>query len=435
MSLFQIIGALLGLTAALAYLNERHLHLPIPIGVTLGGLVTSVVLLLVGALGPERRWLSELLAHIDFQQMLLHGLLGILLFAGALEVDLEDLMRVRIPVLVLSIVSTTVSTLVVGTALWELLRAMGHGIPYLWALLFGALISPTDPIAVMGLLADAGAPRELSTLITGESLFNDGVAVVLFTIVLGLVTGGEGASAGAVARLFLQEAVGGMAYGLALGAAAYHFLRRVDEPTTEILITVAVTTAGYALADRIGTSGPLAMVVAGLLVGNRGRMLAMSEGTRKRLDNFWVVLDQILNALLFVLIGLQILVLPVRSSWLLVGALTIPLLLGARLVSVWVPMRFLPIRDEFGPYATRVLTWGGLRGGIAIALALSLPRGGERPVFVVVTYVVVVFSILVQGLTIKRVARGAGLLPLRLFGSGARERDGAGLTREPTERT
>ncbi len=416
MSLFEIIGTLFALTAALAYVNERHLHLPIPIGVTLGGLVTSLVLLLVGALAPERRWLTDLLAHIDFEQMLLEGLLGVMLFAGALEVNLEDLMKVRSPVLVLSLVSTVVSTLVVGTAFWALLHAIHHGIPYLWALLFGALISPTDPIAVMGLLADAGAPRELSTLVTGESLFNDGVAVVLFTIVLGLVTGGTGASAGAAAALFLEEAVGGVVYGLALGWIAYHFLRRVDEPTTEILITVAMTTAGYALADRIGTSGPLAMVVAGLLVGNHGRVFAMSDATRQRLDNFWVVLDQILNALLFVLIGLQVLVLPVRASWLIVGALTIPLLLGARLVSVWVPMRFLPIRREFGPYATRVLTWGGLRGGIAIALALSLPRGGERPVLLVATYVVVVFSILVQGLTIKRVAQGASLLPRRLFG-------------------
>ncbi len=418
MSLFEIIGALLALTAALAYVNERHFHLPISIGVTLGGLVTSLVLLLVAGLAPERQWLTGLLAHIDFEKVFLEGLLGILLFAGALEVDLEELMRVRTPVLVLSIVGTLLSTLVVGTAAWELLRILGLGIPFLWALLFGALISPTDPIAVMGLLSDAGAPSELSTLITGESLFNDGVAVVLFTIVLGLVTGEHGASVLAAGRLFLEEAVGGVIYGLGLGWAAYYFLRRVDEPTTEILVTVAVTTAGYALANRIGTSGPLAMVVAGLLVGNHGRMFAMSEGTRERLDNFWIVLDQILNALLFVLIGLEVLILPVRASWLVAGALAIPLILGARLLSVYVPMRFLPIRPELGPYAIRVLTWGGLRGGIAIALALSLPVGGERGLLLLITYVVVVFSILVQGLTIKRVARGASLLPSRVLEDG-----------------
>ncbi len=415
MSLFEVIGTLLTLTAALAYLNERHLHLPTPIGVTMGGLLTSLALLLVGALAPERRWLTGLLSHIDFEQVLLEGLLGILLFAGALEVDLEDLTKVRGPVLILSVVGTALSTLIVGTAVWALLNAIGLPMPYLWALLFGALISPTDPIAVMGLLSDAGASPELSTLITGESLFNDGVAVVLFAIVLGLVTGGQGASATAIARLFLEEAVGGMAYGLALGWVAYYFLRRVDEPTTEILITVAVTTAGYALANRIGTSGPLAMVVAGLLIGNRGRMFAMSASTQQRLENFWIVLDQILNALLFVLIGLEVLVVPTRASWLLAGALTIPLLLGARLLSVYLPIRFLPIRKELGPYAIRVLTWGGLRGGIAIALALSLPPGHPRSVFLVITYVVVVFSILVQGLTIKRVARGASLLPERVL--------------------
>lgn len=415
MSLFEIVGALLALTAALAYVNERHFHLPVPIGVTLGGLVTSLVLLLVGALAPERRWLTGLLAHVDFEQVLLEGLLGILLFAGALKVDLETLMTVRLPVLVLAIAGTLLSTLVIGTASWELLRLVGLPIPYLWALLFGALISPTDPIAVMGLLSDAGASRELSTLITGESLFNDGVAVVLFTIVLGLVTGGHGASALEAGRLFLEEAVGGVVYGLALGWIAYRFLRRVDEPTTEILITVAVTTAGYALADRIGTSGPLAMVVAGLMVGNHGRMFAMSAGTRERLDNFWVVIDEILNALLFVLIGLEVLLLPVRGSWLAAGLLAIPLVLGARLISVWLPMRFLPIRESLGPYALRVLTWGGLRGGIAIALALSLPAAPERGLLLLVTYVVVVFSILVQGLTIQRVARGASLLPGRVL--------------------
>lgn len=415
MSLFEIVGALLALTATLAYVNERHLHLPTPIGVTLGGLVTSLVLLLVGGLAPERQWLTGLLAHVDFEQVLLEGLLGILLFAGALKVDLETLMSVRLPVLVLAVAGTVLSTFVIGTVGWELLRLVGVPIPYLWALLFGALISPTDPIAVMGLLSDAGAPHELSTLITGESLFNDGVGVVLFTIVLGLVTGGRGASAPEAGRLFLEEAVGGVAYGLALGWIAYHFLRRVDEPTTEILITVAVTTAGYALAGRIGTSGPLAMVVAGLMVGNRGRLLAMSAGTRERLDNFWVVVDEILNALLFVLIGLEVLLLPVRGSWLAAGVLAVPLVLGARLVSVWLPMRLLPIRKALGPYALRVLTWGGLRGGIAIALALSLPAAPARGLLLLITYVVVVFSILVQGLTIQRVARGASLLPGRVL--------------------
>ena len=407
MSLFEIVGVLLALTAGLAYVNERHLHLPPPIGVTLGGLVTSLALLLVAGLAPERLWLTGFLAHVDFEKVLLEGLLGILLFAGSLEVDLQDLVEVRGPVLVLSIAGTVLSTLIVGTAAWGLLRLTGLPIPYLWALLFGALISPTDPIAVMGILKDAGAPRELATLITGESLFNDGVAVVLFTIVLGLVTGVHAPSVVEAGRLFLEEAVGGVAYGLVLGWAAFWLLRRVDEPMTEILITVAVTTAGYALANRLGTSGPLAMVVAGLLVGNQGRMFAMSEGTRERLDNFWIVLDQILNALLFVLIGLEVLVLPVGGSRLWVAFAAVPLVLGARLVSVWLPVRLMAFRRSFASYTVRILTWGGLRGGIAIALALSVPAGRERPILVLMTYVVVVFSILVQGLTVKGLAARA----------------------------
>ncbi len=405
MSLFEIVGALLALTAGLAYVNERHLHLPAPIGVTLGGLVTSLALLLIGALGPERRWLTGILAHVNFEQVLLEGLLGILLFAGSLGVDLDELIRLRGPVLVLSVAGTLLSTLLVGTAAWCVLRVAGLGIPYLWALLFGALISPTDPVAVMGLLRSTGASRELSTLISGESLFNDGVAVVLFAILLGLVTGGQDASALEAGRLFLREAVGGSLYGLAIGWVAYYFLRRVDEPTTEILITVAVTTAGYSLANRIGVSGPLAMVLAGLLVGSRGRAFAMSEATRMRLDNFWTVVDEILNALLFVLIGLEVLLLPVRPSWLAVALAMVPLILVIRFVTVWIPVRLLAIRRQFGPSTVRMLTWGGLRGGIAIALALSLPTGEERRLLLLLTYVVVVFSILVQGLMVRRIVR------------------------------
>jgi CPA1 family monovalent cation:H+ antiporter len=300
-----------------------------------------------------------------------------------------------------------ISTFIVGAVMYFGLEAAGHPIPFIWALAFGALISPTDPIAVLGILKGAGAAKSLETKITGESLFNDGVAVVVFLVLLGIATGSHDAAAGTILFLFMQEAVGGVVYGLAIGALAYWMLKQVDEYSVEVLITLALTTGGYALAERLHLSAPIAIVVAGLLIGNHGRSLAMSDRTREHLDTFWELIDEILNAVLFVLIGMEVLVLAYRDEYLYAGILAIPIALFARLVAVGVPIGLIRRYRDFSPMVVTILTWGGLRGGISVALALSLPTGQIRDTLVTVTYVVVVFSILVQGLSIGPLVRYA----------------------------
>ncbi len=282
---------------------------------------------------------------------------------------------------------------------------MGLDIPFIYCLVFGALISPTDPIAVLGILKQAEAPKTLATKITGESLFNDGVAVVVFLVVAGIAAGGGEVTPGEVAMLFAQEAPGGVLFGLIAGGLAYWMLKSVDNYQVEVLITLALTTGGYALAEVLHLSAPIAIVVAGLLIGNHGRLLAMSTHTRQHLDTFWELVDEILNAVLFVLIGLEVLILALREEYLLAGLLAIPIVLLARFISVGLPIGLMRRFRRFSPNVVQILTWGGLRGGISVALALSLPASEIRDTLVVVTYSVVVFSILVQGLTIGRLVR------------------------------
>jgi len=299
-----------------------------------------------------------------------------------------------------------ISTFIVGTLLWLVVRLVGIDLPYVWALVFGALISPTDPIAVLSILRSADAPAELESMIIGESLFNDGVGVVVFTMVAGLVTAhGHRVSAAEMAELFAVEALGGVVFGLGLGWIAYRMLRGVDDHTVEILITLALVAGGYALAGALGTSGPIAMVVAGLFIGNHGRRFGMSDSSREHLDTFWELTDEILNALLFVMIGLEVLVLDLEPAYLAAGAMAIPLVLGSRLVSVGIPVTALRVFRSFPRGTVPLMTWGGIRGGISIALALSLPPSAQREIVVVVTYVVVIFSILVQGLSVGRAVR------------------------------
>ena len=268
-----------------------------------------------------------------------------------------------------------------------------------------ALISPTDPIAVMGILRNAKAPKRLETMIIGESLFNDGVGVVVFTVVLGIAAAGHDVSMVEVGKLFAEEAVGGVILGLVLGAIAFWMLRQVDDYSVEVLITLALVMGGYSLALALHTSGPLAMVVAGLFIGNQGRRLAMSDSTREHLDTFWELVDEILNAVLFVLIGLEVLILAFTGTIFAAGVIAIPLVLACRFACVSLPVLVMRSRREFSPGVIRVLTWGGLRGGISVALALSIPAGPERDIILPVTYAVVVFSILVQGLTIGPLVR------------------------------
>ena len=404
MDLFHLFALLTTLAAVFSWLNHRTLRLPTTIGLMLIALLFSLGLIALGALGNGlERDAERLLEAIDFDDTLLHGMLGALLFAGALHVNLNDLASQKRVITLLASVGVVSSTLIVGGGAWWIFTALGFEIALLPCLLFGALISPTDPVAVIGVLKRVAVPKTLETKIAGESLFNDGVAVVVFLVLLGLTTGEQPASAGGIARLLLQEVLGGLAFGLAIGWLAYRMLSTVDQYEVEILITLAIVTGGYAAAQRLHVSGPLAMVVAGLLIGNHGRSFAMSERTRERLDSFWELVDELMNALLFMLIGFELLVVRFDGRFLLAGLLMIPLVLGARFVSVGVPVTLLRRWRRFTPHAVKILVWGGLRGGISVALALSLPPSPERELLVTATYIVVAFSIIVQGLSLERV--------------------------------
>jgi CPA1 family monovalent cation:H+ antiporter len=405
MALFQSFALVLTITALFGFVNERWIKLPVPIGVTLVALVTSLGLLLFRDTALTH-WAQGFLDSLNFGTLVLQGLLSYLLFAGSLHVNLEDLSQQGWPILVLATVGVVISTAVVGLLAYLGARLLGYPLPLSWAFVFGALISPTDPIAVLGILRRLKVRRDVETLIVGESLFNDGVGVVVFLAALNVALaagGGHGESSGAL-MLFVREALGGLALGFVLGVVTYLLLRAVDQYSVEVLLTLALVSGGYALADATHMSGPLAMVVAGLFIGNRGRMLAMSDTTREHLDTFWELIDEMLNAILFVLIGLEILVLAKGYPWPM-ALLTIPLVLAARLVSAGAAITTLRARRHFPAWTVRTMVWGGLRGGISVALALSLPPGQVRDLIVSMTYAVVVFSILVQGLTVSRVAR------------------------------
>jgi CPA1 family monovalent cation:H+ antiporter len=348
---------------------------------------------------------AAILDRVDFDRTVLHGLLAFLLFAGALHVDLNDLAKQKLIIASLATVGVITSTFIVGVLMSGVLHLVGLPMPFMYCLLFGALISPTDPIAVLGILKSARVPKSLELKITGESLFNDGIGVVVFLVLLEIVTGTHEVTAASVAVLFLQEAVGGAVFGLASGLLAYAMLRSINNYQVEVLITLALVTGTYALAGSLHLSGPIAIVVAGLLIGNHGRTLAMSDQTREHLDTFWELTDEVLNAVLFVLIGLEVLVLSFTVSYLVAAALAVVVVLFSRFVSVSIPVAVLRRVREFSPNVVGILTWGCLRGGISVALALSLPRSPEREVIVAITYSVVVFSILVQGLTIGPLMR------------------------------
>jgi len=407
-AILDIAAVLVSTAAVLSFLNYRFVRLPSAIGLMLIALMLSLGLILVGELGLAgvEQAAERFVAGIDFNVTLMHGMLSFLLFAGALHVNLDDLAEQRWLVGLLATVGTLSSTFVVGGMFWVLCQLFGFQIDFVYCLLFGALISPTDPIAVLGILKSAGAPKSLETKITGESLFNDGIGVVVFVVLLQAATGGEGGfSLGSAGLLLLEEAVGGVVFGLLLGALGYWMLCRVDDYTVEVLITLAMVMGGYALALALHTSGPIAIVVAGLWIGNHGRRLAMSEKTREHLDTFWELIDEILNTVLFVLIGLELLVLTFTGKVIVAGLIAIPLVLLARFVCVGTPVAIMRRKREFSPGAIRVMVWGGLRGGISVALALSIPAGPERDLILPITYCIVVFSILVQGLTVGKLVQ------------------------------
>ena len=401
MTMFQGAGALFALVAVFGYVNHRFVKLPDTLGITAVGLFACLCMSIIGTFHPAATAQAQALARqVDFSDVVFHGLLSLLLFAGSLHVDLSKMRRQKLAVLLLATVGVLISTAVVGGGFYLVTELLGHPISLMWCLVFGALISPTDPIAVLSVLKNAGASEVVETKIAGEALFNDGTAVVAFVTLVGLASGATEFSAGAVSLTLAREVLGALALGVALGWGASLMLRTLDSYPVEILITLALATAGYSFAELLHVSAPLAVVIMGLVVGNHSAGQQMSEKTREHLHKFWSLLDDLLNLVLFGLIGLAVvsLSLELRLLWLGLGA--IPVVLVARALSVGIPMTMLGRFRERSPHAIKIMTWGGLRGGISIALALSLPPFDGRDLVIGVTYVVVVFSLLVQATTL-----------------------------------
>ncbi len=412
MSLFDIIAVLLSIAALFAFVNARYLKLPSTIAQMAMGLVVSLVIVGLARVGvPLDRPVARFLESVDFDKALLEGMLSFLLFAGALHVDLSDLRRQRTLIATLATAGVVVTTAIIGLATHQLLAVLGVTLSLAYCLVFGALISPTDPIAVLSILKSAGAPKDIEIKIAGESLFNDGVAVVVFLVLLRAASGSGDVSVAEAMKLLAWEAGGGLFLGLLAGGTAFLLMRQIDVYQVEILISLGVVSGTYSLAMALHVSGPIAVVVAGLLVGTYARAHAMSENTRERLDDFWELLDEVLNAVLFVLIGLELVVIHEPPLLLLASAVALLISLAARFLVVAVPVAIVRRFRVLPPNTVRLLVWGGLRGGISVALALSIAKGPERDVILALTYPIVAFSILVQGMTIRRLVPKAGPAP------------------------
>ncbi|MBB1274835.1 MULTISPECIES: sodium:proton antiporter [Psychromonas] len=407
LSVLEISAIFLSITALLTYINHRFIGLPTTIGVMVISMLLSIGAIFLGFLGFDGLidYEVSLLDQLDFPEVLLDGMLSMLLFAGALHVNVSDLRRYKLPIGILACVGTLLSTVIIAGALYLVLPLLGFDLAFIWCLLFGALISPTDPIAVMGILQSAGAPKSIETVIAGESLFNDGIGVVIFVLLLGVLSSGDIPTTYYVAHTLAVEAGGGIVFGLVLGGILYYLLKSINSYQEEVLLTLAGVIGGYALASHWHLSGPLAMVMMGLMVGNHGRSMAMSDKTRHYVDLFWELIDEILNAILFVLIGLEVVMITFSSNLFVAGGLTILIALLARLTVVGITTTAFNKQLELPSGAWKVLTWGGLRGGISVALVLQLPDGSERDILLALTYAVVVFSILIQGLSIGKVAK------------------------------
>ncbi len=418
MNLFDVVAVLLTLAALFGYLNHRFLKLESSVGLLMISLVSSLAVMLLSKLVPGLELVEAVRGYvdnIDFNKALMHGMLGFLLFAGALHADLDYFAKRRASISLLATLGLLISTGLVAVLSKLVFGLLGLEASWLACLVFGALISPTDPIAVMGTLKTLHAPPSLEAKIAGESLFNDGLAVVVFTALVALLqsqTGhggghghGEPLGAAGLAVFFLREAGGGALLGLVSGWLVYRLMRSIDDYKVEVLLSLALVMGAYSLAWSLHVSGPIAVVVAGLLIGNRGRAFAMSEETTEYLEKFWELIDEILNAVLFLLIGVEVLVVAFHFESVAAGLICIGIVLLSRLISVSVPITLLRWKVEFSQGVVRILTWAGLRGGISVALALSLPPIAEKPLLLTCTYMVVLFSILVQGMTIKKVLR------------------------------
>lgn len=406
MKLFDTFSILIVLSAAFAYINHRFIKLPSTIGLMLLSLLSSIVLIVIGTLSPAfLTQATATLANFDFTDLLMGWMLSFLLFAGAIHVKLDELRKVLWSVTLFSTFGVVIATFVIGGAMFFLLPLFQIEMPFLYCLLFGALIAPTDPIGVLGVLKEAKVPKDLEMKITGEALFNDGVGVVVFLTILEIAQKPIPPTWFEVSTLFVQEAIGGIVFGLAVGYLGFWLMRSIDNYAVEILITLAMVMGGYSLAHYLHVSGPLAMVVAGLLVGNQGKKHAMSAITEEYVDKFWELIDEVLNALLFVIIGLELLVIKFTSSFVLIGLIAIFIVLATRYISIFLPAQIVRLKEKVENRTIILLAWGGLRGGISIALALSLKPEFGKDLWVALTYFVVAFSILVQGLTVGRLAK------------------------------
>jgi len=414
MELYYTFSVLIVLASIFAYLNLRFLKLPGTIGIMIIAMLVSVGIRLLGdSYFPDTtKDFFELIKEFDFNEILMGAMLNFLLFAGALHVNISDLKEQKIPIIIYSTVSVVLSALIISILLYYIAPMVGISIPYMYCLVFGTLISPTDPIVVLGVLKQAKVPKRIETKIVGESLFNDGVAVVMFAVVIKMATDPTfDMTFGSIAWLFAKEGIGGLLFGAVLGFSASRVMKKIDDYKVSVLITLSIVMGGFLIAQSLHVSSPLAMVVAGLIIGNYGKKVAMSEETKDYLEKFWELIDEILNAILFLFIGFELLLLPDLNKQLLTGFITIFIVLFARIFSIVLPWKFFDIFKFFGIKSAynkgslMVLVWGGIRGGVSIALVLSMPEGEYKNLLLEVTYIVVLFSIVVQGLTVGKLAK------------------------------
>lgn len=407
MELFILFSSLITLAAFFSYLNVKLFRLPSGISLMLMGVLAALGVIVIGYFSAGfTEIIREKLLLIDFSEFLLGILLSFLLFAGSLHVSVPDLRESSKSIISFATLGTLISTAAVGFALFYILPVFNQNIPLIYCLLFGALISPTDPIAVMGILKKANLSKKIETNIVGESLFNDGIGVVIFATLLKIaVVGTENFGITDIGILFFHEAVGGVIAGLVIGYAGYRLMKSIDHFQTEILISLAMVMGGYSLCHYLHVSGPLAMVVAGIMTGNRGKELAMSDVTRDYLGKFWEVTDEVLNAILFMLIGLEIVVVAFEMNYLVIGIIMALVIVIARFLSLYFPSLLFRFKKSLGTKSLMVMTWGGLRGGISIALALSLPQNPYKNIIVSITFVIVIFSILIQGFTVEKLIK------------------------------
>ncbi|MFL9838002.1 sodium:proton antiporter [Flavobacterium sp. ST-75] len=406
MELYYSLSVLIVLASFFAYFNVRFLKLPSTIGIMVIAMAVSIFLVVFGHVVPDTlHRISSLISQFDFTELLMGAMLNFMLFAGAIHINLKDLREQRLPIIIFSTVSVVISTFAVGTFLYYLTPFLHLNIPYMYCLLFGALISPTDPVAVLSILKEVKVRKSLETKIAGESLFNDGMAIVAFAVILNIAQDNEYTpTVFNVVWLFLREAGGGFLLGVLLGVVAATAIRKIDDYKVTVLITLAVVMGGYLIASAMHISGPLTMVFAGLIIGNFKKKSTMSAETKDYLEKFWELNDEILNAVLFLFIGFNLLMVNNINSYWLPGLTCVVVVLLARYVSIWLPTLIVPFKKKFNSSTIKILVWGGLRGGVSIALALSIDDVPYKNDIIAITYFVVVFSILVQGLSIAKIA-------------------------------